>query len=129
MSYLEIKVIEITEPEFIHLMEELKEVTHVDPLTFENAQFFHYLTQCVFPNGSHQRIPLRRDELTGQGYLSSTLRKLRTAAPRIYDLCHELARKRGSSAEANEGRSLFSFLNAFLPEGKGGKMHTRRRLL
>ena len=127
-SYLDTPLIEMNAPEFLQLIEELKEVTRVQPVTFYNHAFVHYLIQCLYPLGT-VRAPLRGQDLDGCRYLSWTLRKLHKEGPLIYDLCDELARKKGSSAEANETRKLFSFLNAFVPGGMARRKSNRGRLV
>src|ERR1044072_4059956 len=84
--YLDTPTGGVNAPGVVQLREELKEVTIVHPIIFQNHAFVHYLMQCLYPNGT-VRAPLRGQDLNGYGYLSWTLRKLRKESTYIYALC------------------------------------------
>lgn len=125
-NLLSTRVQDIDDPEIKLLLEELESVTDQPLPSMGTLHLSVVLDLVLFPHGPGKRIPLKKDEFTGIGPATMKLSRLLREYPKIYKLCDELARRRGSSAEANEGSALYVFLNAFVSSGKGGLPDRRR---
>lgn len=92
----------------------------------ERLRFTVILDAVLHPHPDRKRIPLNSREFNPPSFLLMTLRQLRDESVALYQLCEEMARKKGSSAELEENRKLFSFLNLYSSDGKGSRRFTRR---
>lgn len=106
---------EIRSAEILSLVTELEVVCQVSSVPFLNMTLWHFLMQCVYPNGgSYKRQPIAAKFLPVDGFLGSTIRKL--DGTDLFAMCEELARRNQTSLEFSLGQKLAGFLNASLPK-------------
>jgi len=103
----------ITDEEILALIRELEHVCPVGSRHFGNSPLLHFLTQCVYPEGSSKRIPITTRCAASTPLLESRVGKLPNGPLR--DLCGELALLSQKSLEFFSGNKVYILLNKTLP--------------
>jgi hypothetical protein len=111
-NFLSTKVNDLHDNYILKLSEELESIRTPRLSSFYNCPFLHFLTQC-FLTIEHKKITIKKIELSGVGFLSTKISKLKETS--IYGLCHEIAQKNRSSVEDHETKALYHFLNTAIP--------------
>ncbi len=81
----------------------------------DSYTLYNYLTQCLYPWGD-TRIAIDRNQIVPGGLLSRKVGKLSGSV--LYQICDEVARIGGLTAEVADNTALYVFLNRNLPDFK-----------
>lgn len=114
-SLLQTPVARIQDPSLLALIRELEGACGVSSSTHASLWLYHYVWQCVYPQGANERRrPIHRDRIIPGGMLDSKISKL--AGTMVHRFCHDLAMSlQSQSAELVENMKLYVFLNRYLP--------------
>ena len=114
-SLFQTSLADISDATVLALISELESACAVSSDSFKSVWFYHYVWQCVYPEGaSEKRRPIDKNKIIPGGLLDTKIGKLRNT--QIYPFCHELAMKlKSQSVELVENTKLYVFLNRYLP--------------
>jgi hypothetical protein len=132
-QFLHQKIPDIQDDAILRLIEELKIVTNLPESDFETCSLFHFLTQCLYPDGDPRPVPIRKDAINSMPPVTVERPLLLTKVKSqigtsIYDLCGEIARHFGQGVEPYEGKSLYMFLNHFYKPSRNGSQKMPKKL-
>lgn len=108
---LDTAVSEIEDSSLLDLIAELSEVTRVPVI--DRRSVFSFLSQTLYPAGSGKRYKLEKDLLNPAKGLVRKVTSFRGTL--VFQVCEELAQMQNQSAEVAENKSLYVFLNDYLP--------------
>jgi hypothetical protein len=131
-DYLFSKIGEIDDEDILRMIKELQTITNVTPEPLDKTSMFHFLSQCIYPNGSSPSVPITKDDLDERDPLDAFLlrRKVRNlTSSSIYILCTETAQHFKEGIERHEGKSLYVFINHFFSVLKKKKPTSPKRRL
>ncbi len=110
---LETKVADIKEDELLALIRELEEACPVGSQHFASSPLQHFLTQCVYHDGSGRRLPISTKFVATAPLLESRVGTLPDGPLR--ELCWELALLANEGLESFNGSKVYMLLNKTLP--------------
>ncbi len=110
---LETKVADIKEDELLALIRELEHACPVGSQHFADLPLLHFLTQCVYPDGSGKRLPITTKFVSSAPLLESKVGKLPDGP--LHELCGELALLANEGLEPFSGSKVYMLLNKTLP--------------
>ncbi len=129
-QYLRTKLRDITDAQILTLIREMEAITGISPQHDSGSWLFHYLSQCIYPNGDGKSVPITKGDLDEIDPCDSFVlrKKVRNLiGTPIYELCQETCRHFGEGIESHEGQSLYLFINRFFSFLKRKKRNPPRR--
>ena len=121
MSFRNIALERLEDPEIIKLLQELEKVTHVRTGGFSEMSVFDYISQCIYPNGGSKKpVKLVGSDIARVDDFNSFshLKKVGLTENSVYRLLSSLL-PASDNIENHSGSKVYTVLNlAIIPSKK-----------
>ena len=116
MRLLDKKLSDTDDRETLSLIRELHLVTGVHPAQYADSQIFHYLQQCLYPNGSAEPVKITRDCINKVDDLGEFIiwKKVGKVGDGLNRLLRGFTDGQGDNLENHYGTAIYMFLNRML---------------